>query len=101
MHLQTSEMKKQDTEEFATRDSENATRSTTSVDSSAAVKDCPDKSPGASESQMPQTDTQSQSDEAVCEGKNHNFYTTISRGFLCCQHLQYFGLGAQAFYCRI
>lgn len=85
-------MKKQDTEESATQDSENATRSTTNMESSAAVKDSPDKSPEASESQMPQTDTQSQSDEAVSEGKNPIFYSKISRGFLCYEHLQYFGL---------
>lgn len=79
-------MKKQDIEESATQDSENATHSTTKMESSAAVKDSPDKSPEASESQMPQTDTQSQSDEAVCKGKNQNFYSKISRGFLCYQH---------------
>lgn len=84
--FQTSEMKKQDIEESATHDSENATRSITKMESSAAVKDGPDKSPEASESQRPQTDMQSQSDEAVSKGKNQNFYSTISRGFFCYQH---------------
>lgn len=69
-------MKKQDTEESATLDGENATRSITTMES-ATVKDHPDKSPEASESQMPQTDTPSQSDEAVSDGKNLHFYSTI------------------------
>lgn len=71
IHLQTSEMKKQDTEESAPQDSESATPSTTEMQSSAAVKDS--ESPEASEPQISQTDAQSQSDEAVSEGKSPNF----------------------------
>lgn len=68
-------MKKQDTEESAPQDNENATPSTTEMESPAAVKDSPDsKSPEASEPQMPCTDTPSQSDEAVSEGKSLHFY---------------------------
>ncbi|TNM93259.1 hypothetical protein fugu_018661 [Takifugu bimaculatus] len=58
-------MKKQDTEESAPQDSENATPSTTELQSSAAVKDS--ESPEASEPQIPQTDAHSQSDQAVSE----------------------------------
>lgn len=73
-------MKKQDIEESATQDSENATCCTTKMDSSAAVKDSPDKGPEASESQVPLADAQPQSDEAVSKGENLTFCCTISRG---------------------
>lgn len=76
-------MKKQDTEESASQESENATCSRTKMESSAAGKDSPDKSPEASESQLPQTDAQSQADEAVSEGKDINVSRTNSGGFLC------------------
>lgn len=75
-------MKKQDIEESATQDSENATPSTTEMESSAAVKEGPDKTSEASESQMSQTDTQSQSNETVTEGKYHHCYRPMLRG-LC------------------
>lgn len=90
-------MKKQDAEESAPQDSENATTSTTEMESPAAVKDSPDsKSPEASEPQMPCTDTPSQSNEAVSEGKSLRFYNkNNTEGFCECysrlsQHLQYF-----------
>lgn len=76
-------MKKQDTEESPTQDSDNVACSRTKMESSAAGKDSPDKSPEASESQLPQTDVQSQMDEAVSEGKDLNVYRTNSGGFLC------------------
>lgn len=64
-------MKKQDLEESATQDSENATPSKTEMEPCAAVKDNPDsKSPEASQPQMLQTETQSQSDAAPSEGRN-------------------------------
>uniref|UniRef100_H3CV54 Taxilin alpha n=1 Tax=Tetraodon nigroviridis TaxID=99883 RepID=H3CV54_TETNG len=58
-------MKKQDIEESATQDSENATGCPAKMDSSAAVQDGPDRSPEASESQVPLADPQAQSDQAV------------------------------------
>lgn len=81
--MQPSKMKKQDTEESASQDSDNATCSRTKMESSTAGKDSSDKSPEASESQLPQTDAQSQTDEAVSEGKDLNVYRTNSGGFLC------------------
>lgn len=79
-------MKKQDIEESATQDSENATGCPAKMDSSAAVQDGPDRSPEASESQVPLADPQAQSDQAVSKGKNLNFYGPKSRGPLCYQH---------------
>lgn len=64
-------MKKQETEESAPQDSGNATPATTEMQSSAAVQDS--ESPEASEPQIPQTDAQSHSDEAVSEGKSPSF----------------------------
>lgn len=86
-------MKKQDTEESAPQDGENATPSTTEMQSSAAVTDS--ESPEASEPQIPETDAQSQSDEAVSEGKSPNFsndievFVTVTREIS--GDLQYFG----------
>lgn len=72
-------MKKQDLEESATQDSENATPSKTEMESCSAVKDSPDsKSPEASQAQVPQTDTQSQSEEAPSEGRNLLFTIWIA-----------------------